>query len=203
MRVIAGQFRGRVLAAPESAATRPTTDRVREAVFSSLYSRLGGFDGARVLDAFAGSGALGIEALSRGARSCCFFENDPAVATTLSGNISSCGIEARRARVLVADVLAQSWPARQAPGPFELVLLDPPYALSASDVCGLLERMAAAGCLADGAVVYYEHAYVKGDERAALFEHGGLFTCTGQKKYGKIAATYLRCECGGEQGRGL
>ena len=76
MRIVAGRMRGKTIEAPTGDGTRPTTDRVREALFSSLYSLRGGFDGAVVLDAFAGSGALGLEALSRGARSCTFVERD-------------------------------------------------------------------------------------------------------------------------------
>ena len=76
MRIVAGEFRGRSIEAPRGENTRPTTDRVREALMSSLYSLRGGFEGAVVLDAFAGTGALGLEALSRGARSATFYEND-------------------------------------------------------------------------------------------------------------------------------
>lgn len=121
MRIIAGQWRGRKLIAPAGDATRPTADRVREALFSMLASRLGSFDGLRVADIFAGSGALGLEALSRGAAHCTFVEEDRAALKALDANIAVLGAE--------ADVLRRSalnLPAAEAP--FDLVLLDPPYA---------------------------------------------------------------------------
>ena len=86
MRIISGQWRGRTLVAPKGDATRPTADRTREALFSMLVSRLGSFDGLAVADLFAGSGALGFEALSRWAASCLFVEQDRAASDTLRAN---------------------------------------------------------------------------------------------------------------------
>src|SRR3954451_25486946 len=86
MRIIAGLWRGRPIEAPPGSATRPTADRVRETLFSMLASRLGGFDDLRVADLFAGSGALGLEALSRGAAQATFVENDPKAAAALRRN---------------------------------------------------------------------------------------------------------------------
>jgi 16S rRNA (guanine966-N2)-methyltransferase len=127
VRVIGGTCRGRPLRAPAGTATRPTADRVREAVFDVL----GSIDPpaeARVLDLFAGSGAMGIEALSRGAASAVFVDKAPAALAAIRANLASLGLE-QRARVVRADVL--SWLARSAagdrPGPFDLVLCDPPY----------------------------------------------------------------------------
>ena len=88
MRIIAGKWRGRPVDAPPGSATRPTADRVRETLFSMLASRLGSFEDLRVADLFAGSGALGLEALSRGAESATFVENDPAAAATTSSTHS-------------------------------------------------------------------------------------------------------------------
>lgn len=122
MRVVAGSARGRRLVVPEGEHTRPTADRVREAVFNSLFS-LGAIDGARVIDAFAGSGALGIEALSRGAAHCTFVENDRAALAALRENLSTLDLE-DRATVLQGDGAATL--ARLA-GAVDLVLLDPPY----------------------------------------------------------------------------
>lgn len=121
MRVVAGELRGRRLVAPVGDATRPTTDKVREAVFNSLAS-MGVVDGAEVLDLFAGSGAMGIEAISRGAAHCTFVERDRAALAALRANISTLGIDERTA-VVAAD--ARSWPGRTRP--FDLVIADPPY----------------------------------------------------------------------------
>lgn len=122
MRVIAGEFGGRTLVSPEGSATRPTTEKVRQAVFNSLHSA-GLLDGARVADLFAGSGALGIEALSRGAASAVFVERDRAALTALRRNLSTLGIE-ERSTVVASDVLAWVPAMRNV----DIVFVDPPYA---------------------------------------------------------------------------
>src|SRR3954447_11662916 len=120
MRVIAGAWRGRPIEAPAGIATRPTSDRTREALFSMLASRLGTFEGLRVADLFAGTGALGLEALSRGAAHCTFVETDRQAIEALRRNIAKLAAGDR------ADVRAQS-ALHGVPGPFDLVLMDPPY----------------------------------------------------------------------------
>jgi 16S rRNA (guanine966-N2)-methyltransferase len=117
VRVVAGEFRGRRLAAPRGARTRPTADRVREA----LFSMLGEVSGARVLDLYAGSGALGIEALSRGADSAVFVERDPRAVAVIERNLASLGLEQRVVRQDAVRFLAR------AEGMFDLVFCDPPY----------------------------------------------------------------------------
>ena len=124
IRVVAGTAKGRRLAAPDGGVTRPTPNRVREAVFNSLYS-LGAIDGARVLDLFAGTGALGIEALSRGAAEAVFVERDPAVADVLRSNLEATRL-AGAATVMVLD--AEAALAELAPRRFDVALVDPPYA---------------------------------------------------------------------------
>jgi 16S rRNA (guanine966-N2)-methyltransferase len=121
MRIIAGAWRGRPIEAPPGIATRPTSDRAREALFSMLASRLGTFEGLRVADLFAGTGALGLEALSRGAAHCTFVETDRKAIEALRRNIDKLGAGDR------ADVRAQS-ALHGVPGAFDLVLMDPPYA---------------------------------------------------------------------------
>jgi 16S rRNA (guanine966-N2)-methyltransferase len=121
LRIIAGAWRGRPIEAPPGTATRPTSDRTREALFSMLASRLGTFDGLRVADLFAGTGALGLETLSRGAAHCTFVETDRQAIEALRRNIAKLGAGDR------ADVRAQS-ALHGVPGPFDLVLIDPPYA---------------------------------------------------------------------------
>ena len=127
MRVIGGQFRGRRLAGPTGPTVRPTSDRVREAVFDILYS-LGGVDGLQVADLFAGTGALGIEALSRGAASVTFVERDPVALGVVRTNLASVGLgeaeEDGDATVVRADV--DAWAATTA-SRYDLVLCDPPY----------------------------------------------------------------------------
>lgn len=120
MRVIAGELRGRRLVAPPGTTTRPTSDRVREATFNALTS-MGAIEDATVLDGFAGSGALGIEALSRGAAHCTFVERDRQALLTLRGNLEALKLGADRATVVGADVLTRT-------GAYDLALLDPPYA---------------------------------------------------------------------------
>ena len=121
MRVVAGSARGRRLIVPDGDHTRPTADRVREAMFNSLFS-LGAVEDARVIDVFAGSGALGIEALSRGAAHCTFVENDRRALAALRENIETLGFE--QESVVVAGDGAGA--LRRATA-IDLVLLDPPY----------------------------------------------------------------------------
>ena len=127
IRVVSGEFGGRKLVVPDGLATRPTTDKVRQAVFNSLDSA-GLIDDANVVDLFAGSGALGIEALSRGAASCVFVERDRAALRALRANLAALGLESRTT-VVTSDVLA--WvPALRG---IDLALIDPPYEFDAWD----------------------------------------------------------------------
>jgi len=123
MRVIAGRLAGRRLAAPRGRGTRPTWDKVREAVFALL----GDVAGARVLDLFAGTGALGIEALSRGAAGAVFVERNRGAARVLSENLSSLGIDPGQAQVRRGDVLDVLRRARYSEETYDLVFIDPPY----------------------------------------------------------------------------
>ena len=126
---MSGAAKGRRLASPAGEATRPTPNRVREAVFNSLYS-LDAIEGARVLDLYAGTGALGIEALSRGAAEAVFVESDPSVAAVLRSNLETTGL-ADRAAVMVTDAdTALAGLAREGRR-FDLALIDPPYAFDA------------------------------------------------------------------------
>ena len=122
LRVVAGSAGGRRLEAPEGDSTRPTTDRVREAMFNSLYS-MDAIEGARVLDLFAGSGALGIEALSRGAESATFVESDRRVRRVIENNLEALGF-GDCSTLVSADGVAYLGRAH----PYDLLLLDPPYA---------------------------------------------------------------------------
>jgi 16S rRNA (guanine966-N2)-methyltransferase len=153
MRIVAGRHRGRRLVAPPGETTRPTADRLRQALFDMLtHAPWAGrelLDGARVLDAFAGTGALGLEALSRGAAQASFIERDRAALAALRANIATCR-EEERARVIAGDATR---PPRAA-APCSLVFLDPPYGQ------GLVPRaiaaLDAAGWIAPGAIIVAE-----------------------------------------------
>lgn len=123
MRIVAGQARGRTLQAPEGAATRPTSDRVREAMFSMVIS-LEGIDGAVVVDLFAGSGALGLEAVSRGASAVTFVELDRRAVDVIRSNAVRLGLDGPHVRLIAGDALAHA----RALGDADVVFADPPYA---------------------------------------------------------------------------
>jgi len=149
LRIISGQWRGRKLVAPAGDTTRPTADRTRETLFSMLTSRLGSFDELAVADLFAGSGALGLEALSRGAASCIFVEQDPAAIRALRHNIA-----ALRAQSL-CDVRASSATGLGPAGrPLDLILMDPPYGTGAGAVA--LDRLARLGWIAPSSWISIE-----------------------------------------------
>lgn len=148
-RIIAGSARGRRLAVPAGGA-RPTSDRVRESLFASLDHVLGGFSGARVLDLFAGSGALGLEAASRGATSVVLVERDRPSAEVARSNAATVGVPG--VRVVPAPVAAH---LAGPPEPYDLVLADPPYAMAADEVEATLSALLA-GWLDPDAVVVVE-----------------------------------------------
>lgn len=151
MRIVAGEWRRRLLKAPPGEATRPTSDRTRETLFNMLASRLGSFEGLAVADLFAGSGALGLEALSRGAATCLFVEQDPAAIRALRANIAALRAQDRCA-VQAGSVLTLG-PARQA---YDLLLLDPPYGSGAGAVA--LDRLARLGWIGEATWVALETA---------------------------------------------
>jgi 16S rRNA (guanine966-N2)-methyltransferase len=147
MRIIAGNWRGRPLIAPKGDTTRPTADRTRETLFSMLTSRLGSFEGLAVADLFAGSGALGFEALSRGAGSCLFVEQNRAAIDAIRANAEKLGIW--------PDVRAQSvMTLGPSPAPLDVILLDPPYQTGAGVVA--LDRLMRLGWIGDATWISLE-----------------------------------------------
>ena len=154
MRVIAGKLRGRRLRAPKGLGTRPTPDRVREALFAAL----GPVDGLRVLDLYAGSGALGIEALSRGADRVVMVERSRAALDALRGNLAA--LELRAASTVLATSVERALPTIAQLGPYDLVLADPPYAdVESGRVAPVLAQLLArAEVLAADARIVLEHA---------------------------------------------
>ena len=153
-RIIAGEAGGRRLAVPAGEAVRPTSDRVKESVFSALGP--GRLVGARVLDLYAGSGALGLEALSRGAAEALLVDRDPAAARAIRANIEALGFEGRAVvrQSPVTTLLAGS----RAGEPFDLALLDPPYDMPAGDVEAVLRLLVEGEWLTPNATVVVERA---------------------------------------------
>ena len=185
IRIIAGQWRGRKLQVPPGDTTRPTADRTRETLFSMLISRLGSFEGLRVADLFAGSGALGLEALSRGAAHVHFVEQDPAAIRSLRTNIAALRAQTQ-CDVRASSVLALG-PARE---PLDLLLLDPPYGTSAGTVA--LDRLARLGWIGPGSWVSLETA---ADETLKL----KAFSIEAERRVGKAKITLLRLQAPPEQ----
>ena len=153
-RIISGRAGGRRLSTPRGQNTRPTSDRVREALFSSLESLTGSLNELRVLDLYAGSGALGLEAWSRGAGSVTLVEHDRRTAAMIRANAVSVGFTG--AKVVTGSVISV---LRQAPpAPYDLVLADPPYPHSDADVDEMLHALVAHEWLAPSAVVVVERS---------------------------------------------
>ena len=170
LRIIAGEWRGRKLAAPEGDVTRPTADRTRETLFSMLVSRLGSFEDLRIADLFAGSGALGLEALSRGAAHCLFVEQEAGAIRAIRANIANLKAQ-DRSDVRASSVLAIG-PAKV---PLDLVLLDPPYASGAGEVA--IDKLARLGWIGEGTWISLETGLkeavsVKGFETEATRDVG-------------------------------
>ncbi|MDF8333446.1 16S rRNA (guanine(966)-N(2))-methyltransferase RsmD [Novosphingobium cyanobacteriorum] len=151
LRIIAGEWRGRKLSAPEGDATRPTADRTRETLFSMLVSRIGSFEGLRVADLFAGSGALGLEALSRGAAHATFVEQDAAAIRAIRSNISALRAQPQ-CDVKAASVLTLG-PTKE---PLDILFLDPPYGTGAGAVA--IDRLVRLGWISENTWISLETA---------------------------------------------
>jgi 16S rRNA (guanine966-N2)-methyltransferase len=185
MRIVSGEFRGKALAAPSGQATRPTSDRARQAIFNILEHAAWseGVRGRRVIDLFAGSGALGLEALSRGAAFCLFVETDEAARGAIRENVEAMALFGRT-RVLRRDA-TQLGQRPGADGPaFDLAFLDPPYAKGLGEVT--LEKLAAGGWLAPGALVVFERGAEEPVPDAVGFE------TLDDRTYGAAKVWFLR-----------
>ena len=178
MRIIAGDWRGRKLVAPKGDTTRPTADRTRETLFSMLTSRLGNFEDLAVVDLFAGSGALGLEALSRGAAHCLFVDEDPAAIKAIRTNVEA--LDARTRATIEQGSVMRLGPAKQSS---DLFLLDPPYRTGAGGVA--LDRMLRLGWIGPASWIAVETAYNED------VEVKGLAIDT-QRRVGKAKLTLLR-----------
>ncbi|KQN09479.1 16S rRNA (guanine(966)-N(2))-methyltransferase RsmD [Sphingobium sp. Leaf26] len=178
MRIISGQWRGRPLSAPKGDATRPTGDRTRETLFSMLLSRLGSFEGLAVGDFFAGSGALGFEALSRGAASCLFVEQDKPALDAIRANGDRLGI---RPDIRASSVLTLGSAAK----PLDLIFMDPPYGTGAGQVA--LDKLARLGWTSPASWISIET-----DRREDVSVKG--FAVDAVRDVGKARITLLRAE---------
>lgn len=178
MRIIAGEWRGRKLVAPAGLDTRPTADRTRETLFSMLTSRLGSFEGLRVADLYAGSGALGLEALSRGAEHATFVEQDRGALNAIEANIASLGAAPRAAiRAMSAARLPRS-------DPFDLIFADPPYA--AGSGTGAVRAVNESGWMAAGGWMAVETA------REAVVDAPDGWAIDAERQVGRARLTLLR-----------
>ena len=177
MRIVAGQWRGRKMVTPEGTETRPTADRVRETLFSMLASRLGSFEDLRVADLYAGSGALGLEALSRGAAFACFVEQDPRALAAIRSNAEALGASDR------TRIFARSAEALPASEPFDLLFADPPYAPGSGSAA--LAHMLAAKWPAAGAWISIETS-----RRDAVDPQGCMIEA--ERDVGRARITLLR-----------
>jgi 16S rRNA (guanine966-N2)-methyltransferase len=185
VRIVAGRFKGKGLKTPEGLSTRPTSDRARQAVFNILehapWSQ--GLSGARVIDLFAGSGALGLEALSRGAAFCLFVETDEAARGAIRDNIEALGLfGATRVHRRDATDLGER-PASAGPA-FDLAFLDPPYRKGLGETA--LRRLAEGGWVTPGAVAVLERA---SDEPDVAIEG---WTQLDARDYGAARVVFLR-----------
>ncbi len=178
MRIISGEWRSRPLVAPKGDTTRPTADRTRETLFSMLTSRLGSFEDLRVLDLFAGSGALGLEALSRGAAHCTFVEQDHLALDALEKNIAKLGAK-DRCDVRKSSVLSMG----SALKPADIILMDPPYVSGAGSVA--LDKLGRLGWFAPSAWISVETS-IKEDVEVKGF------TVDTVRNVGKARITLLR-----------
>jgi 16S rRNA (guanine966-N2)-methyltransferase len=162
-RVIAGAAGGRRLAVPPGHGTRPTSDRAREGLFSTWQSLRGGpLDGERVLDLYAGSGAVGLEALSRGAGHTLLVEADARAVRTVRENVKALGLPGAEVRAAKAEQIIRNPPP---PEPYDIVFLDPPYALSDDDLREILLTLRTEGWLAEEALVTVERSTRGGEFR--------------------------------------
>jgi 16S rRNA (guanine966-N2)-methyltransferase len=187
-RLIGGSAGGRRLRTPPGAGTRPTSDRVREALFSSLESSLGSLDGLRVLDLYAGSGALGLEALSRGAEVLTSVESDRRTARLVEDNARSLGF----GRVEVVALPAARFLASQPRAPYDLVLVDPPYAVTEVELGQVLHLLTSHGWLDPEATLVVERS-ARSPEPA--WPPG--WDSERRRDYGETTLWYVRADPGG------
>ncbi|WP_406136394.1 16S rRNA (guanine(966)-N(2))-methyltransferase RsmD [Streptomyces sp. NBC_01089] len=183
-RVIAGTAGGRRLAVPPGNGTRPTSDRAREGLFSTWEALLGTLDGARIADLYAGSGAVGLEALSRGAAHALLVEADARAVATVRDNVRTLGLPGAEVRTGKAEQIVTG-PAPEAP--YDVVFLDPPYAVTDDDLGEILLTLRAQGWLTGDALVTVERS-----TRGGEFKWPGGFEPLRARRYGEATLWYGR-----------
>jgi 16S rRNA (guanine966-N2)-methyltransferase len=182
-RIIAGAARGRRLAVPKGTATRPTSDRAREGLFATVTTIHGPLPGARVLDLYAGSGAVGLEALSRGAARVMFVESDPRAARVIQANMAAVGLPGGELVCGKVQRFLDRGPGAEAA--FGLVVADPPYAVPPVEVTAMLAALARERWLAPGALVAVERA-----TRAGPFSWPAAYRADRSRCYGEATFWY-------------
>ena len=188
-RIIAGTAGGRRLAVPPGARTRPTADRTREALFSSLVSLQGPLDGARVLDLYAGSGALGLEALSRGAEHALLVENDAKALRVLRANVRDLALPGVQVAAEPVERVVGAPPGAAYGDAYDVVLADPPYSTTPERVERVLADLVGHGWLADGAVVVVERS-----SRGPGPAWPGGLVAERERRYGEASLWYGRAD---------
>ena len=181
-RVIGGAAGGRRLAVPAGRQTRPTSDRAREGLFGTVLAFCGSLDGLRVLDLYAGSGAVGLEALSRGAGHALLVEADARAARVIRGNIEAVGLPGAE---LVTDRVDRVLARGPGQARYDLVVADPPYATAGEEVTGMLAALAGGGWLAPGALVAVER-----DTRSGAVDWPAGYTPDRSRRYGDTTFWY-------------
>ena len=190
LRIISGKYKGRIFEAPKGLDVRPTTDRVREAMFSSAISIFGPLDNACVLDAFAGSGALGFESISRGATHLVSFENNKKTYDNLLKNFQLFKDENTDVKILFADVKNTNF-EYVCKNKFDILFFDPPYKNEASEVVEILRKLKEGNLINNEALLVYEHsAKIKSEDLEKIFDKEN-FELKNAKIYGDIAVEYL------------
>ena len=210
MRVISGDLKGRRIEAVPGDTTRPSSDMLREAFASVVISNMPqGFEGVSVLDAFAGSGAVGIECLSRGAATCLFVDNEQKAIATITENLKPLPLQPGQTNVQKANTfkLAEDKNSYLPGAPFDIVYIDPPYAVEQAEVCQLINNLSANNYVAPGALIAYEmegrklkkqkgqkkdKGAVSPQVQALLDNLNEDISLMSVKNYGKAQVVYLR-----------
>jgi len=185
LRIISGKFKGKKLHSVRGLTIRPTADRLRESIFNILSH---GVLNAVVLDLFAGTGALGMEALSRGAESAVFVDNNPEALSVIQRNITSCSF-GKQARIIKWDIKKNLNCLKSAGGAFDLVFMDPPY--NRDMVKPALFNLEQSGSLKKGARIVVEHIVVEHSPLEPIPDPVFMFEVEDRRKYGKTLVSFL------------
>lgn len=190
MRIIAGTAKGRKLISPEGTSARPTSDRAREALFSSLESEFGELHGIRFLDLFAGSGAVTAEAMSRGARSCTVVESDRTALEIARKNVEMVRSTFPESEAVYIEGDVESFVMRPS-NPFDVIFLDPPYSFPDSDLTEIVSSLRRSGFIAPSTLVIVERA-----SRSKAFSWPATMRAVKERRYGNAAIYYGEADNG-------